>query len=426
VTFHDGTSFTARDVKFSIDRCRTWVKSGFKSTTAQITSVDIIDEHTVKITTKKPFGILHRKLAQVMILSKKFVEAHGDEYIADHANGTGPYKLKEWIKGDHITLVANEHHWRGVPTLKKVIVRPLTNDATRTAALLSGEVHVIDDLPVRDVNRIKANDKVELASRPSLRLIYLQMDHDRARSPKAKGPDGKNPLMDARVRRAIYMGIDEEAIAKHVMNGFAVPAGQFYPSAVYGYDDAIKRPAYDPEKARALLKEAGYPDGFELTIDSPNDRYVNDEKIAQAIAASLSRIGIKCRVNALPKKTFFPMTDRRETSFFLIGWACADGDGSSFLDGITHTYDKDKGYGRYNRGRYSNQRVDELIEAASGTVNQKERLDCMLRAQRTALMEDQNIIPLHYQVDLYAKAKNLNWTPRADHYLRYFDMSLAR
>jgi peptide/nickel transport system substrate-binding protein len=273
------------------------------------------------------------------------------------------------------------------------------------------------------VNRIKANETVEVATRPSLRLIYLQMDHDRAESPKIESPTGKNPLMDVRVRQAIYLGIDEEAIVKHVMNNAAVPASQFYPNAVFGYDDSIKRPAYNPEKAKALLKEAGYPDGFGITIDSPNDRYVNDEKIAQAIAASLARIGLKVKVNAIPKKTFFPMTDRRETSFFLIGWSCADGDASAFLDGIAHTYDKEKGYGRYNRGRYSNPKVDALIEAASSTVNQDERLKNMQEAQRIALLQDQNIIPLHFQEDIYAKSKKLNWKPRADHYLWYYDMS---
>jgi peptide/nickel transport system substrate-binding protein len=265
--------------------------------------------------------------------------------------------------------------------------------------------------------------KVDLVQRPGLRLIYLQMDQDREISPNAKGPDGKNPLLHKKVRQAIYLGIDEEAIVKHVMNGFAFPASQFYPKAVFGYDTSIKRLPFNPKKAKALLTEAGYPDGFELTIASPNDRYVNDEKIAQAVASSLSRIGIKMKVNALPKKTFFPMTDRREASFFLIGWACADGDGSAFLDGIAHTYDKDRGFGRYNRGRYSNPEADARIEAAGATVDQKQRLANMQAAQKMILVEDQAFIPLHYQVDLYAKTRDLEWTPRADHYFLYNQMA---
>jgi len=421
VRFHDGTPFTAEDVKFSIERCKNWEKSGFKATAGQIDTVEVIDDHAVKITTKQPFGILPRKLAQIMIMSKKFVEEHGDEYLTDHANGTGPYKLKEWVKGDNLTLTANEDYFRGAPVVKEVILRPLTNDPTRTAALLSGEVHVMDDVPVRDVDRINANKNVSVVSRPSLRLIYLQMDHDREDSPKIDSPTGKNPLMDVRVRKALYYGIDEEAIVKHVMNGFALPAGQFYPSAVFGYDDTVVRPPYDPEKAKALLKEAGYPDGFGITLDSPNDRYVNDDKIAQAIASSLARIGLQVKVNAIPKKTFFPMTDRRETSFFLIGWSCADGDASAFLDGIAHTHDPDRGYGRYNRGRYSNPKADELIEAASGTIDPDERLRFMKEAQKIVL-EDQAFIPLHFQQDVYAKSDSLDWEPRADHYMWYYDM----
>ena len=319
-----------------------------------IDRVEAVGPHEVEITTKSPYGILHRKLATFMIMSQKYVQAHGDDHQAEHPNGTGPYKLLEWIKGDHLTLVANEEYFRGAPDVKKVIVRPLTNDATRTAALLSGEVHIIDDLPVRDVERVKAHEGVETVSRPGLRLIYLQMDQDREHSPKAKGPDAKNPFLKKEVRQAIYTGIDEEAIVQHVMNGYGFAAGQFCPTAVFGYDDSIQRPPYDPEKAKDLLRQAGYPDGFEVTIDSPNDRYVNDEKIAQAVAASLAKIGIKISVNAIPKKTFFPMTDRRESSFFLIGWSCGDGDASAFLDGIAHTYDPEEGYGRYNRGRYSN------------------------------------------------------------------------
>jgi peptide/nickel transport system substrate-binding protein len=424
VTFHDGAPFTAADVKFSIERAKNWAKSGFKSTVNKVQSVEVVDDYTVKITTPKPFGILHRKLAQIGIMNKAYVEKHGDEYQTDHPNGTGPYKLVEWVKGDHITLTANENHFNGAPAIKQIIVRPLTNDATRTAALLSGEINIADDIPVLDVARIKSNKKVKLTSRPGLRLIYLQMDHDRDVSPKAKGPDGKNPLRNKKVRQAIYLAINEDAIVKHVMNGFAFPASQFYPKEVFGYDDTITRPAFNPDKAKALLAEAGYPDGFDLTIDSPNDRYVNDDKIAQSVAASLSRIGINMKVNALPKKTFFPMTDRREASFFLIGWSCADGDGSAFLDGIAHTYDKDRGFGRYNRGRYSNPEVDRLIEAAGGTVDQDQRLKHMQAAQRIALIEDQAFIPLHYQVDLYGNSKNVKWTPRADHYFYYRDMAI--
>jgi len=426
VKFHNGDPFTAEDVKFSIERCKTWEKSGFKSGVAAVDKVEVVDPLTAKFTTKEPFGILPRKLAQVMIMSKKFAEQNGADYLATHENGTGPYVLKEWVKGDHLTLAANENYWAGPPAIKTVTLRPLTNDATRTAAILSGEVHIVDDLPVRDVDRIKANKDVRLVSRPGLRLIYLQMDQDRPDSPKIESPTGKNPLMDTKVRQALFLGIDEDAIVKHVMNGFAFSASQFYPSAVFGFDETIKRPAFDPAKAKALLAEAGYPNGFTVTLDSPNDRYVNDEKISQAVAASLAKIGLTVKVNAVPKATFFPLTDRRESSFFLLGWSCGDGDASAFLDSIAHTFDKEKGFGRYNRGRYSNPKADKLIEAASATVNQDERLKAMVEAQKIIFLEDFAFIPLHFQVDLYAASNKVKFEARADHYFQYFEISFAK
>ena len=260
-----------------------------------------------------------------------------------------------------------------------------------------------------DVNRIKNQKDFNLFIKPGLRLIYLQMDQDREETPYVKG---KNPFKNQKVREAIYLGIDEDSIVKFVMKDFAKPAGQFHPEVVFGYDESIERPAFNPEKAKKLLAEAGYPDGFEVVLDAPNNRYVNDAEIAQAIASSLSRVGIKVKVNAIPKATFFPKTDKLDTSFFLLGWASTDGDGSSFLDGIAHTHDKDKGYGRYNRGRYHNPEVDALIEKAGVTIDQKERLSYLKAAQKKALVEDTSFIPLHFQVDLYASSKKVNFEPR--------------
>ncbi len=420
VKFHNGDDFNADDVLFSFDRIRNWAKSGFKSKVNMIAKVEKIDDYTIKITTKKPYPSLIRKLTYVKILDKEFYQNKPDEFYALHANGTGPYKLVSWNKGNSIILKKNENYWRKKPYYDKVIFKPLTNDSTRVAAILSGDVDIITRVPVRDVNRIKRDKRLNFFIRPGLRLIYLQMDQFREKTPYVKG---KNPFLNVKVRKAIYYGINEDAIIKYVMNGFAFPAGQYHPKEVFGYDPSIKRPKYNPEKAKQLLKEAGYPNGFEVTLDSPNDRYVNDEQIAQAIAASLAKIGIRVKVNALPKATFFPKTDRLDTSFFLIGWASTDGDGSSFLDGIVHSYDKEKGYGRYNRGRYHNPEVDKLIEQSDYTLDPKKRLALMQKAQRIALLQDQNIIPLHFQVDLYAAKKTINFIPRTDTHMYVYDIS---
>ena len=423
VTFHNGNAFTADDVVWSFNRAKTSDKSGFKGSISAIKAVEKVDEHTVNIMTNGPFPILLRKLTYLRIMDKEYSEGLTDEELGRNPVGTGPYELVSWKRGQSIVLKANQEYFADQPAIDKVEIRPLTNDSTRVAAILSNAVHLINRVPVRDVERIKSKDQLQFFMVPGLRLIYLQMDQWRNKSPYVEGVD-TNPFLDVRVRKAMYYGIDEEAIAKHIMGGFAVPAAQYYPEAVNGHDPSVTRPAYDPDKAKALLKEAGYADGFTVTLDSPNDRYINDEKIVQAVASSLARIGITVKVNAIPKASFFPKANDADSSFNLIGWACSDGDGSAFLDGNVHTYDQDKGYGRYNGGRYSNKQVDAIIEESSKVLDPEKREQLLIKAMHLALLEDQNIIPLHYQVDLYAVNDKVEMTPRADNYLYFYDMKI--
>jgi len=423
VRFHDGTPFTAADVKFSVEHAAKWPKSMWQSTVSSIASTEIIDDHTVQFTTKKPFGIFPGMIAQLMIISKKYIEKHGAEYSYTKPIGTGPYKLKEWIKGDHLTLVVNEDHWRGVASIKEVVIRPLSNNATRTAALLSREVQLIEDVPVLDVKRLKTIDTLDVISRSGLRCIYLAMDLVRAKSPKVKGKAGENPMTDVRVRKAMAMAIDEDAIIKHVMNGYAVSASNMYPDVVFGYDPSIKRPPFDLERAGQLMKEAGYADGFSVTLDGTNDRYVNDSKIMQAVAVMLSKINIKVKVNARTKILFFPDAFKGSYSFHMVGWSCGPPDAIRLQGFMAHTQTKDLSYGKGNWVKYSNPKVDKYIEASDATVDANERLKNLQAAQKIFLVEDQLFIPLHFQVDIYAKNKNLNWQVRPDHMLWYYAMS---
>lgn len=423
VTFHNGNAFDADDVVFSFTRAKTGKKSGFKGMLSAIETCEKVDPYTVRMTTHKPFPILLRKLSSLRIMDKEYASGMSDEELGLKPVGTGPYKLVEWKRGQLLSFEANADYFRGKPAIDKVLLRPLTNDSTRVAAMLSGEVQLINRVPVRDVARIKQKEGLNFYMLPGLRLIYLQFDHFRVKSPYVSGVD-TNPFQDVRVRKAFYYGINEDAIVKHVMGGFAEAAGQYYPVAVNGHDPAVKRPAYDPAKAKALLQEAGYGEGFTVVLDSPNDRFVNDEKIVQAVASSLAKIGVTVKVNAIPKASFFPKANGTDSSFNMIGWACPDGDGSSFLDGCIHTYDQDKGYGRYNGGRYSNPRVDALIEKSAGVLDAEERLKMLQEAMHIALVQDQNIIPLHYQVDLYAHSSSLQFEPRADTYLYFYDMRL--
>ena len=422
VKFHNGNTFNADDVVYTFDRIKNWKKSGFKGKVSMIDKVEKIDDYTVKFITKKAFPVFLRKLTYVNMLDKETVEGKSDEWIGLNPIGTGPYKFVLWRKGDQIKMKANPNYWAGKAKFDDLIFRVLSNNATRTAAILSGEVDIINRVPVVDVNRIKNNAKLNTFVKPGLRLIYLLMDQFREKSPYIKSPTGKNPFLDVRVRRALYYGINEDAIIKYIMKGFAAPAAQFHPDVVVGYDPTIKRVKYNPVKAKKLLAEAGYPNGFSVVLDAPNNRYINDAQIAQAVASSMAKIGIKVKVNATPKSSFFPRTAKQDTSFFLIGWASSDGDGSSMLDGVVHSKDDAKGYGRYNNGKYSNPKVDKLIEESDANMNPASRVKEMRKAQHIAIVQDQSIIPLHYQVDIYASSKKIKFTPRTDSRIWAYDI----
>ena len=424
VKFHNGAPFTAEDVKFSIDRAKNWEKSGVKSRVRFISKIEIVDPHTIKLSTDKPFAPLARFLYWVPIMSKAYVEAKGQDYQATNPIGTGKYKLKEWIKGDHFTLIANKDYFGGAPAIKTVRVRPLNDDAARTAALLSGEVQLIDYVPVRDAKRIEADKKLKVMTKPSTRCIYIYMDQDRAKSPKIKAD--KNPFMNKKVRRAMALAINKKALVKFVMNGFAVPADQMYPLTVTGSDPTLKGPGYDLKKAKQLLKEAGYPNGFEVVFDTTNDDFANDDEIAQAVGAQLAKIGIKVKVNAAPKKIIYSIQGRRETSLGTSYWTSSMGDAIRFLDNCAHSNSKEKGLGRWNIGGYGDKEVDALIEQSGESVDQKVRTEAMQKAQRIFLGRDQGFIPLYFPVNVYGVSADLKFTPSATAHLIYGRMSWAK
>ena len=419
VTFHNGNIFNADDVLFSFDRMKNWELSAFKTNVGAVDRVEKINDYVVRFSTKGPFPLFPRKMTYLKIFDQEFSADKTPEYFATHPLGTGPYIFDKWVRGATLTLKGNTAYWAGAPDFNRVVFKTLTNDSTRVAAILSNEVDLINRVPVKDVNRIKRSKNFIM--KPGLRLIYLQMDHPRTDSPYVTGKI--NPFADIRVRRAIYYAINANNIVKYIMNGFAKPAGQFQPDVVFGFDDSIKRVNFDPVKAKKLLAEAGYPNGFEVVLDGPNNRYVNDEQILQAVASDLAKVKIKVKVNAMPKSAYFPKMLKADSSFNLMGWANADGDASSFLNTCVHTRMDDKSYGRINGGRYSNAEVDQLIESSNITIDQAERLKLMQKAQKIALLDEQSIIPLHYQVDLYAFNDKITFKPRIDSYLYAFEIN---
>jgi len=423
VTFHDGSPFTAEDVKFTLNRGQNVPNSpsSFKRYMAHIKKVEIVDPHTIRFSTEKPFPLMATYLSTFAIVSKK----HGEGMATKDYNsgkamiGTGPFKFVEWVPGDRIVYTRNDDYWGDKPEWEKVTVKPISSSPSRVAALLAGDVDIIDFVPTSDIETMEKNPEFSTEKSVSNRVIYLHIDTDRDVSPFVTDNNGqpmkKNPLKDLRIRQAISMAINRPAIVEKVMDGSAIAAGQLLPEGFFAISSNLKPMKYDPEGAKKLMKEAGWGDGFGLTIHGPNNRYVNDAKICQAVAQMLTRVGIKTKVDTMPKNVFFPRGSKLEFSFMLVGWGAGSGEPSSPLGSLLHTYDKEKGYGASNRGRFSNKELDAALEEALVTVDRKKHGDLLIKATEIG-MGELGIIPLHFQVTIWAMKKELTYTARTDAY----------
>ncbi len=422
VTFHDGSPFTAEDVKFTLERIPNVPNSpsSFTFAVASIKEVEIVDPHTIRIHTELPSPLMPRNFAAFNIVSKKAAEGMttADFNSGKAAIGTGPYKLVEWARGDKIVYERNDNYWGEKLAWEKIIVRPISNDGTRVAALKSGDVDLINFVPPADVKHLGETKGLNLSKSSSTRLIYLHLDSDRDETPMITDNAGnkiKNPMKDVRVRKAISKAINRPAIAARIMEGLAIPAAQMLPDGYEGTSPNLKPEAYDPKGAKALLAEAGYPEGFKITIHGPNDRYVNDGDIAQAIAQMLTKVGIKTEVNTMPKAVYFGKASALEFSLMLVGWATDTGEHSNCIGSLLHTYDKEKGFGASNRGRYSNAIVDQKMEEALVTVDPAKHNQLLIEAVEIG-MGEVGIVPIHYQVNVWGTKKGLSYNGRTDGY----------
>ncbi|MDJ0935540.1 MAG: ABC transporter substrate-binding protein [Kiloniellales bacterium] len=424
VKWHDGSPFTADDVVFTFERAPDVPNSPSSfGTYLKGKAIEKVDDLTVRIKTAAPYPLMPNDMSTFSIISKKHGDGAGTEdYNSGKAAiGTGAYKFVEWVPGDRIVLERNDDFWGDKPEWEKVTIKPIKSGPARLAALLAGDVDFIEGVPTTDIERLRDNKDITLSQGISNRVIYLHLDHFRDDSPFVKAADGgaiKNPLRDARVRKAISMAINRDAIVDRVMEGVAVKAGQLLPEGFFGVSGKLKPVDYDPEGAKKLLTDAGVGDGFQLTIHGPNDRYINDAKIAEAIAQMLTRVGIKTAVETMPKSVYFKRASRGaegepEFSFILVGWGAGTGEASSPLKSLLHTYDKERGFGASNRGRYSNQEVDKLVERALATIDDGKRAALLAQATEIAV-EDGGIIPLHYQVNTWAGRKGIVYSARTD------------
>lgn len=422
VKWHDGSDFTAEDVKFSLERAPDVPNSpaSFAAYTRQISGIQIVGPHTVRLSTAKPHAGMPADLAHVLIVSKSRSEgASTEDYNSGKAAiGTGPYRFVAWQRGDRLLLERNPGYWGGTPAWDRVEVRYLTNDGARVAALLAGDVQLIDAVPPADIPQLKQNKDIRLASAVSNRVIYLHMDTGReVRSPFITDRAGisveKNPLRDPRVRGAISRAINREAIVARVMEGQGVPAGQFLPDSFFGASKKLGPPKHDPDGARKLLADAGYPNGFGITLHAPSNRYVNGERIAEAVAEMLNRVGIQTAVETMPANLFFARGSQLEFSFLLAGWGAGTGDVASPLRALVASFDPKKGMGVANRGRYANPALDSVLDKALETLDDGAREKLLIEASEIA-MQDHAVVPILFNVNIWAMRDGLSYEPRAD------------
>ena len=418
VRFHDGSELTAEDVVFSIERTLKVPNGQFAPFTRRIVANEIPDPYTLRLKTAVPYAMVPYDLDSVFIVSKKAAAAaRPQDFDSGKAMiGTGPFRFVRFSRGDRVELARNDKYWGGAPPWDKVTFRIMTTDPARLAALLSGDVDLIDQVPTADLQRIRRDSRLATAQKVSWRTIFFELDQ-RERAPgladKAYRPLAHNPLRDLRVRRALSMAINRSAIAERLMDGAALPASNLVSPPVFGYVPDLKPDAYDLEGAKRLLAEAGYPDGFAMTLSAPNNRYVNDEQIAQAVAQMLARAGVRARVETMPMNVYLSKGAKGEFAFAMLGWGSFSGDLA--LRSLTATADAKKGFGSFNWSGYSNPKLDALLERGFATVDEKAREAIAREAMRLA-MRDLAVIPLHHQVATWAMKKGLAYAPRTDEF----------
>ena len=409
VKFHNGNDFTADDVIFSWQRALS-EGSDLKVPAQKISDIKKVDDHTIEVTTPGPNPILPRDLVFLYIMDKEWSEANnsttatnvkgGEEgnFANLNANGTGPFMVVERQPDVKTQLKRNPNYWKDIETnVTEGVFTPIGQDATRVAALISGELDMAYPVPVQDWERLDGADGVSPLTGPEARTIFLGFDQDRDEL-LYSDIKGKNPFKDQKVREAFAHAIDVDAIKKKVMRDASVPAGLMVAPQINGFDaDLNQRWAHDVDKAKALLAEAGYPEGFEVTMDCPNDRYVNDEKICQAVAAMLARAGIKVDVLAQTKSKYFGKVlaqNDYDTSFFLLGWTPGTMDSHNPIFSLLSC--RRDGKGLFNLGGYCNERVFELSDLVEAETDQDKR-QSLINEAFTIHKDEVGHIPLHQQ-----------------------------
>jgi peptide/nickel transport system substrate-binding protein len=423
VKFHDGSPFTADDVVFSYGRI-IQPKGTNQIYVSTVKEMKKIDDYTVDAILSGPDPVMLRLLVDFRIMSKLWSVKNKAENVQDYvareesfssrnANGTGPYIIKLWEPDKRVVMTANPAWWDKISgNVTEVIYTPIKADATRVSALLAGDVDLVTDLPTQDVTRLRGDSKVKVLDGHEVRTIFIGMDQH---NPELlySNVKGKNPFKDERVRKALNIAVDRETIKRVTMRGLSLPAAIMVAPGVHGHTNELDRVApADVEGAKKLLAEAGYPNGFEFGLDCPNNRYVNDEEICQALVGMWARAGLKVKLNAQPMASFIAKIQRFDHSTYMLGWGVATFDALFSLQSLLRT--KTTGAdGSFNLGRVSDPKLDALIDASKTEVDIKKR-DALLRDALVLTRDNYYYVPLHHQLRPWAMKKNVTTVHKAD------------
>ncbi|MEM1345305.1 MAG: ABC transporter substrate-binding protein [Pseudomonadota bacterium] len=434
VAFHNGNAFDADDVIFSWQRSLT-PGSDMKGYGAKISNIVKITDHIIQVNTPAPNPILPRELVFLYMMDKEWSEANGateatspkagDEtatFAAQNANGTGPFVVVERQADVKSVFKRSDSYWGEIATnVTDIEFTPIAQAATRVAALISGQVDLVYPVPVQDWGRLEEASGVNPLTGPEARTIFLGMDQWRDEL-LYSNIKGVNPLKDERVRRAMAHAISLDVINDKVMRGAATPSGLLVAPQINGHNADLNTPyAFDPEKSKELLAEAGYPDGFELGMDCPNNRYVNDERICQAVVGFLARVGIKVDLNAQPKSKYFAKVSPQngnDTSFYLLGWTPGTIDSHNILFNLLSSFDTEKNTGQFNYGRYSNARIDALTEMVQVETDPAKRQE-MINEAFEIVREETGYLPLHQQPLSWGMRDGIEVVQRPDNVLDF-------
>ncbi|KAA0013478.1 ABC transporter substrate-binding protein [Billgrantia pellis] len=411
VKFHSGNDFTADDVVWTVERLKR--SPDFKAIFEPVASVTALDDYTVEFKTEKPYPLLLNLATYVFPMDSQYysgtaedgdpkdeIVKNGNSFASSHLSGTGPFTVIEHQKGNRMEFQRFADYWdeESPGNVDRIVLTPISENATRVAALLSGDVDFIAPVPPNDLDRVRESHNAELVTMSGTRIILLHMNQERVEA-----------FQDERVRQAFAYAINQDAIAERLMKGFATPAAQFSPEGYAGHIESLER-RHDLERAQELMEEAGYADGFQITMMAPNNRYVNDARIAQAVATMLARINVEVDLKTLPKAQYWGEYDDRAADVMLIGWHADTEDSANFHEYLTACPDPDTGAGQYNAGNYCNPELDKLVAEANLEVDLEKRAEMLQQVEQT-LYDEAAFVPLHWQDLAWAAAPNVDIEP---------------